>query len=134
MSLARTLLEKYSLENISCSSNAKAISDALTVMKMVESDGKAIQIAHHDYLFVGSIGAAYNIETIIEQGITHIICATPSSRLRFPDRVKYLRVPIQDKVEENIASYFDSTSGFIEQARIDGGKIMIHCFQVSTVL
>ena len=61
--------------------------------------------------------------------ITHVLCAAPSVRLRFPDKFVYHRVNMTDSVHENISSLLESSSTFLDEVKAVGGRVLVHCFQ-----
>eukprot|EP01039_Chlorochromonas_danica_P000830 gene830-903_t len=77
-------------------------------------------------IFVGSIHAAFNLEALVANGITHILNA---SRLppTFPKQFTYLSVEIRDKDGSNILSCIPTTNIFIE-AGVEHGGVLVHCF------
>lgn len=120
---------KYGLLYPMTVSLKKEIADCLTVMKMVEHDGNLIQIPQASYLFIGSIGAAYNKVELDKQKITHVVCATPVAKLQFESTLTYLRIKLNDSLLEDITPHISNCIHFIETASAAGGKILIHCFQ-----
>lgn len=84
-------------------------------------------------LFLGPHSAAMksHLDTLINSGITHIICVRQDIeaafiRPHFIDKFKYLTLDIADSVNENIIPHFTKVKEFIEEALLLGGKVLIH--------
>lgn len=84
-------------------------------------------------LFLGPYSAAMpsKLETLLVNGITHIICvrATMEAKIvrpKFPDRFRYLVLDISDCPTENIIQHFSTVRNFINESLESGGKTLIH--------
>lgn len=77
-------------------------------------------------VYIGSIHAAFNQETLAEKGITHILNASrlPST---FPKMFNYLSIDVRDKDDANILSCIPAANIFIE-AGVDSGGVLVHCY------
>ena len=91
--------------------------------------GISIQIPGHSYLFVGSVGCAYNRTKLDENGITHILCVASSVKSKYPETYCYHRIDLEDDPSENIDRHFQECFDFINTARDIGGKVLVHCYQ-----
>ena len=98
-------------------------------LSLTVKDGKPIQIPGIDYLFIGSIGAAYNKEKLLQHGITHILCLSEIIKMNFPESFTYLRIPMIDRIEYDITEDLDKIFEFITTAKENNGKILVHCYQ-----
>ncbi|KAF7638563.1 hypothetical protein Mgra_00001941 [Meloidogyne graminicola] len=83
-----------------------------------------------DHLFLGSQKDALDIELLQRHGITKVInlsqnCPRPSSIL--DDLNHFLRIPVSDSYSAKLLPHFDSTYQFIENAKIEKEKVLIHC-------
>ena len=110
----------------------KLYTDALSVMRRVEYDGRPIQIEGCPNLFIGSAGAAYNFSGLVAANITHIVDVTPSVIPRFPGVFEYMHISDvhdYDEIEdgENLAQYFPYSTEYISNALDQGGKVLVHC-------
>ena len=126
------LIRKYGMRYESNENDAnqkQKLIDALIVMKMVQTDGLAYQI--NPFLFIGSIGCAYNQEELIRHEITHIICATPKAKEMFTQSITYHRIDIEDTLQEEITSILHPFLVYVDSVRSsnDNSKVLIHCFQ-----
>lgn len=48
--------------------------------------------------------------------------------MKFPKLFKYKQLNVVDLPQANIIQYFDSSHTFIRDARISGGKVLVHCW------
>ncbi|KAG8214751.1 phosphotyrosine protein [Butyriboletus roseoflavus] len=76
--------------------------------------------------------ASKSLETLKSLGVTHIVCIRDqkeafSVRPRFPDHIKYLVLDVEDNEEQNVIRLFPEADQFIQQALIQGGKVLVHC-------
>ena len=71
---------------------------AMIVMKKVTEDGYpgVIQVADHDFLCIGSVGAAYNLHALLDLNVTHILCMSCLCKLKFSERFVYKKVACRD--------------------------------------
>ncbi|CAI5718232.1 unnamed protein product [Hyaloperonospora brassicae] len=79
-------------------------------------------------LFIGSYGAASNLEALAETKITHILCVAPSLPLKFPETFTYLQLKVADRPSVTISAFFDRAFDFIDSALSLRGKVLVHCF------
>lgn len=84
-------------------------------------------------LFLGPYSAAMpsNLDNLLMNGITHIVCVRCTMeakivRPKFPDRFRYLVLDIADCPTENIIQHFSSVRDFINDCLENGGKALIH--------
>jgi len=81
-----------------------------------------------DFLYVGGVDVAKDIEIMKSCGITHVInmcgCSAPNY---FATQFAYLRLPIRDHTSVDISTLLFSLISFIEQVRRDGGVVLVHC-------
>jgi hypothetical protein len=80
------------------SSNSQFLK-AMLVMKKVSADGQpgVIRCSNgHDFLCIGSVGAAYNLPALQALNITHILCMADVCRIQFPEHFVYKKVTCRD--------------------------------------
>ncbi|KAI4491127.1 hypothetical protein M0802_010437 [Mischocyttarus mexicanus] len=84
-------------------------------------------------LYLGPYSAASRskLQTLIEHGITHIICVRQDIeahfiRPNFPDKFKYLVLNIADTTTENIIQHFKNVKEFIDGSINSGGQVLVH--------
>lgn len=78
-------------------------------------------------LFIGPYLYAKSQSWLSRHGVTHIVNATPAAPCIFDDNIVYLRVPVEDKPQENISQYFVPVAAFIADAHRKGGSVLVHC-------
>jgi hypothetical protein len=77
-------------------------------------------------LYIGSIHAAFNIDTLKELGVTHILNASGFPPM-FPRAFSYLTVDLRDKEQAQILGCIPAANIFIESGLDEGGAVLIHC-------
>lgn len=77
------------------------------------------------YLFIGSYGAAENLEYLREQRITHAICLEqqPESMVALSN----LCLPMSDHGDSDLGLLLAAALPFIESARASGGRVLVFC-------
>ena len=116
-------------------------------------------------IFIGSVGVAYNQESLDRFGITYILNATynmlnkyehiidssgddnnnngniqnsndsnnsrnnPQDSSASNHKYKYLRVPLRDSRSQSLMDHFEPCFRFIEEARCNQAKVLVHCHQ-----
>ncbi|XVF65058.1 hypothetical protein PTKIN_Ptkin09bG0216000 [Pterospermum kingtungense] len=79
-------------------------------------------------LFLGSIAAANNMDTLKSLNITHILTVASSLKPAHSNVFVYKIIPVLDKEDTNISQYFDECFDFIDEAKRQGGGVLVHCF------
>ena len=95
-------------------------------MNTIKSDKNAVEIIPH--LYIGSFACASNLEELESKKITNILCCGLGLKLFFPEKFKYHKIDLVDKEKENIRKYFEETNKFINDAIINKGNVLIHCY------
>lgn len=80
-----------------------------------------------DFLYISDLPSACNYEAMRDLGITHIICIIQGVDPIFPECFVYHNIHIDDKPKANIIDYFDECCDFIDNARRENGKVLVHC-------
>jgi protein-tyrosine phosphatase len=79
-----------------------------------------------DYVYIGGIQAARDLNALLAEGITHVVNA--SDYETSCPYFKYLRIDIQDTSSTPIGIYYDTVYQFISDAlATPNSKILIHC-------
>lgn len=125
--MKQALIRKYG--NVPEDDERQQFQKACVNMKMTLSDSVPSVIACVPYLFVGSVGSAYNLDSLTAANITHVLNCTNSLHNRFPEHFTYLRVPVEDDPDVDITLHFDACLKFIDAAKDMGGKCLVHCYQ-----
>lgn len=81
------------------------------------------------FLYIGSLGSAYNLEALRTHDITHILCLSKAILLKYPSYFQYKRIPMEDKPDFDIVSHWNDCFEFIELARLSSGRVLVHCYQ-----
>ena len=98
---------------------------AQMIQPYVPSNGELYHII--DNVYLGNLAIAVNKEKLHAEGITHIISIMNGSYSMYPDQFKYKHVHINDDPWLSIDKYFDDCIRFIESAKNEGGKVLVHC-------
>lgn len=96
-----------------------------TTMKILKEDKKPVNIING--LYIGSIGAASNLEELTKANITHIVCAARGIKHYYEDKFKYLHIDLLDSESEDIKKHFKESADFIHNAIQNGGNVLVHC-------
>ncbi|EFA80966.1 leucine-rich repeat-containing protein [Heterostelium album PN500] len=79
-----------------------------------------------DGVYLGCRECSINKQFLRENNITHILTIANLKPL-YPSLFKYKVINIEDVDYENISMYFNETNEFIDDARDNGGAVLIHC-------
>ncbi|CAH8261563.1 unnamed protein product [Arabidopsis lyrata] len=79
-------------------------------------------------LYLGSVAAACNKNVLKSYNVTHILTVASSLRPAHPDDFVYKVVRVVDKEDTNLEMYFDECVDFIDEAKRQGGSVLVHCF------
>ncbi|XP_014217629.1 serine/threonine/tyrosine-interacting protein B-like [Copidosoma floridanum] len=84
-------------------------------------------------LYLGPYSAACKdkLQTLLDCGISHIVCVRQSIEAHFikpnfPDKFKYLVLDIADSKTENIIQHFRLVKRFIDEGLNSGGRVLVH--------
>lgn len=104
--------------------------NALEAMELMETDGEPVMVKGHPFLFVGSVGASMNKESLYKNGITHVVNWSATAKCNDYDGIEYLCITVirrYDQMKERL-DLLDKAVDFLETARKSGGKAMSHCW------
>ncbi|KAL5782521.1 hypothetical protein ACOSP7_007550 [Xanthoceras sorbifolium] len=79
-------------------------------------------------LFLGSVGAASNKVGLKGLNVTHVLTVTNSLSPAHPNDFVYKVVAVADREDTNLSQYFDECINFIDEAKRQGGGVLVHCF------
>jgi hypothetical protein len=126
---------------------------AFTNYRLTVTDGIPVPIPGFDFLLIGSVGSAYNLESLQNAGITHILCLSEVIKMRFTDHFIYKRLILNDKANFSLLPFLHEAFDFMNEARnfqtatdgekvshdgssnegvdrdIKHGKVLVHCYQ-----
>lgn len=84
-------------------------------------------------LYLGPYSAASRskLQSLLEHGITHIVCVRQDIEANFikpnfPDQFKYLVLNIADTATENIIRHFQKVKAFVDEGLNSGGQVLVH--------
>lgn len=81
-----------------------------------------------NYLYVGNMKDAGDIEVLKRLGIDHVLNVTSTKPLyATSDDVVYKQLLVADNGYQNLRQYFEEAFEFIELAKRRGGAVLIHC-------
>ncbi|KAG8658728.1 dual specificity protein phosphatase 1 isoform X2 [Manihot esculenta] len=98
----------------------------INVTRSFKEDNLPCQI--EEGLFLGSFGAANNKDALKSKNITHILTVANSLAPAHRDDFIYKVIGVADKEDTNLRQYFDECFSFIDQAKRQGGGVLVHCF------
>ncbi|CAF1100249.1 unnamed protein product [Rotaria sp. Silwood1] len=83
------------------------------------------------FLYLGSQEDVLSTKVMQDHHITHVINVSISGQ-RAPfldenDDEHFLRIPVNDCLNAQLLPYFDQAFSFIEKARLNNGRVFIHC-------
>ena len=80
-----------------------------------------------DWLFLGSYRNAIDKQEIKDLEINYVLNCAVECLESFPAGVKYCHLKINDMPSFKILPFLDKASFFIHQAKVNNGKILVHC-------
>ena len=140
--LRQAIIELYHAHDPETTDESEQFYEANRAMKKVEKDGLPIPISDVDGLYVGSIGAAYNLPGLDKEGITHIVSLERGAPCHFPWRHECLHIDYiwdDGDPDNNITQTLDASLPFIHDALEKDGRVLVHCWNgesrsVSTII
>uniref|UniRef100_A0A0D6R6E6 protein-tyrosine-phosphatase n=1 Tax=Araucaria cunninghamii TaxID=56994 RepID=A0A0D6R6E6_ARACU len=99
---------------------------AFYLAKYAKNDNMPCEI--EPAIFLGSIGAAYNKSILKSLNITHILLVANALEPAYPNDFKYKQVEVVDRMDANIEQHFEECFAFIDEAKLEGGCVLVHCF------
>lgn len=83
----------------------------------------------HGFLAIGSEKHAHDVSLLKSEGVTHILNLTDNPSLPDAQRAfTTLQVQMRDTLSENLLAHLYKALDFVDQARRQGGRILVHCF------
>ncbi|XP_026523820.1 dual specificity protein phosphatase 19 [Notechis scutatus] len=79
------------------------------------------------WLLLGSQDAAHDLEIMKKYKVTHVLNVAYGVENAFPNDLTYKTIPILDLPETDITSYFPQCFEFIEQIKLKGEVVLVHC-------
>eukprot|EP01059_Diplonema_ambulator_P010889 TRINITY_DN2090_c0_g1_i1.p1 TRINITY_DN2090_c0_g1~~TRINITY_DN2090_c0_g1_i1.p1 ORF type:complete len:433 (+),score=123.39 TRINITY_DN2090_c0_g1_i1:55-1353(+) len=83
-----------------------------------------------DFLYLGSVRTAQSEQVFKELGITRIVTAGKQLEIidPLPEGIDQLLLNVEDITEQDLTPVFDTVDSYIEKARTDGARVLVHCF------
>ncbi|KAF9673306.1 hypothetical protein SADUNF_Sadunf10G0010400 [Salix dunnii] len=120
---------------------AAALSRAINFTSFFKGDDVPCHI--EEGLFLGSLGAATNKDALNSKNITHILTVADSFPPSYPNDFVYevigvcslhlmynlvIAEVVTDRYDTNLSQYFNKCFNFIDEAKRQGGGVLVHCF------
>lgn len=99
---------------------------AFWLARYVKNDNTPCEI--EPGLFLGSVGAASNKAVLKSLNITHVLLVANALVPAYPRDFKYKQVEVLDSVDTNLVQHFEECFSFIDEAKREGGGVLVHCF------
>lgn len=79
------------------------------------------------FLLLASQDAAHDADALRRHKVSHVLNVAYGVANLFPDQLTYKTLQILDLPETDITSYLGECGAFIDQAREQGGVVLVHC-------
>ncbi|XP_062257615.1 dual specificity protein phosphatase 19-like [Platichthys flesus] len=79
------------------------------------------------FLLLAAQLAAHDSDTLQRCKVSHVLNVAYGVNNLFPDQLVYKTLQVLDLPETDITSYLEECSSFINQAREQGGAVLVHC-------
>ena len=79
------------------------------------------------YLYIGSEEHASNESQLKENKIDSVLNVAKGCKNYFEGELTYYNLPVLDNCEEDISQIFEKAFEIIENVRLNGGKVLVHC-------
>ena len=107
------------------------LEDTIEAMDLVVSDGDPVQVEGYPFLFVGSVGASMNEESLKQHGITHVISWSATAKCNNFDNIHYMCITdVSDyrDMKKHLDDRLNAAVDYIESARKAGGRVLSQCW------
>lgn len=81
-----------------------------------------------DHLYLGSVGAAYNLQVLKNLQISCILTVCECLPPKFPNDFEYKVISVTDEPSTRLNNYFQEATDFIKKAIEEGKNVLVHCF------
>lgn len=78
-------------------------------------------------LYLGDSQHSAQQDILQQLGITCLLNVSTTCKNLFEKEFDYMNIPVNDNDSANISSWFNEAIGFIDNARDNDGKVLIHC-------
>lgn len=94
----------------------------------VEDRSLDLQVgAVRPFLLLSSQDAAHDMDLLRKFKVTHVLNVAYGVANPFPHLVRYRTVTVLDLPDTDITSYLPECCAFIEEAKEEGGVVLVHC-------
>ena len=107
------------------------LEDTIEAMDLVVSDGDPVQVEGYPFLFVGSVGASMNEESLKQHGITHVISWSATAKCNNFGNMHYMCITdVSDYIDmkKHLDDRLNAAVDYIESARKAGGRVLSQCW------
>jgi len=106
------------------------LDNALEAMEMYEVDYEPVPVKGHPFMFVGSVGAALNDDSLEKTGITHIVNWSSTAKCNLYPQFTYMCIEGIRNEGQMISQLdkLDMAVDFVHRIHKSGGKVLIHCW------
>eukprot|EP00281_Chroomonas_sp_CCMP1168_P023992 CAMPEP_0206228086 /NCGR_PEP_ID=MMETSP0047_2-20121206/8979_1 /ASSEMBLY_ACC=CAM_ASM_000192 /TAXON_ID=195065 /ORGANISM="Chroomonas mesostigmatica_cf, Strain CCMP1168" /LENGTH=825 /DNA_ID=CAMNT_0053651301 /DNA_START=70 /DNA_END=2548 /DNA_ORIENTATION=- len=81
-------------------------------------------------LYIGGQRGASDLNLLKQHGITHVInAAAATCNCFYPQDFLYKALKLVDTPSQNLLQHFPETTAFINEARMRGGRVFVHCIE-----
>lgn len=81
-----------------------------------------------DFLYLSDVTVPLNHAALKEHGFTHVLTVTGREfETPLPANIIHHHIRIRDSSKELISAHFESAFNFLEEARLNDGKVLVHC-------
>ncbi|XP_076145029.1 dual specificity protein phosphatase 19b isoform X2 [Alosa pseudoharengus] len=100
----------------------------VTGRQLIETrSGSSVQVTECSPKPEAACGFVQDLSVDLQVGVTHILNVAYGVENAFPDLFHCQTVTVLDVPETDITSYFPECFAFIDQARNQGGVVLVHC-------
>jgi predicted protein tyrosine phosphatase len=80
------------------------------------------------FLYLSDISIPLDPKALQKHGFTHVLTLTPRSfETPLPSNIIHNQIRVRDSSASMISGYFEETYAFFEGARLNNGKVLVHC-------
>jgi dual specificity MAP kinase phosphatase len=80
-----------------------------------------------NHLYLGNEIDSQNVEMLEKEGIHYILNVTKNIPMLNNPKFKYKRINANDCQNQNLRQHFDEAFEFIDEAKANNGKVLVHC-------
>jgi len=80
-------------------------------------------------VFLGNAASSANLIGLQRAGTTHVVNATATLPNHFEGTLSYLRLPLNDSLDDDLTPHLERACRFMSEALEHGGSVLVHCQQ-----